>query len=110
MTGPQTGPLPVQFQAMKDGTVSQTVLDRTAERVGESARQASPATSRIADAIIDDGVGVVTRAAKQCGDAAEGFLNDTSQRIRRHPALTVGVTFAVGFTAGALIEWMITRR
>jgi ElaB/YqjD/DUF883 family membrane-anchored ribosome-binding protein len=95
---------------MKEKTMSQTVLDRTAERIAESARQASRATSGVANAIIEDGVGVVRRAAKQGGDAAEEFLNDTSQRIQRHPALTVGVTFAIGFTAGALIVWMIRRR
>ena len=50
------------------------------------------------------------RAAKQGGDAAEEFLNDTTQRIQRHPVLTVAATFAVGFTAGALIGWMIKRR
>ena len=93
--------------------MSHTVLDRTAERIAESARQASRTTSGVAgvaDAIIEDGVGVVRRAAKQGGDAAEEFLNDTSQRIQRHPALTVAVTLAVGLTAGALIGWMIRRR
>jgi ElaB/YqjD/DUF883 family membrane-anchored ribosome-binding protein len=90
--------------------MSQTVLDRTDERIAESARQASRATGGVADATIEDGVGVVRRAAKQGGDAAEEFLNDTSQRIQRHPAVTVGVTFAVGFTVGALISWMIRRR
>jgi ElaB/YqjD/DUF883 family membrane-anchored ribosome-binding protein len=95
---------------MKDGTMSQTVLDRTAERIAESARQASRATSAVADAKTEDGVGVVKRAAKQGGDAAEEFLNDTTQRIQRHPMLTVVTTFAVGFTAGALIGWMIRGR
>lgn len=90
--------------------MSQTVLDRAAERIAESARQASRATSAVADAIVEDGLGVARRAAKQGGDAAEEFLNDTSQRIQRHPALTVGVTLVVGFTAGALIGWMIKRR
>jgi ElaB/YqjD/DUF883 family membrane-anchored ribosome-binding protein len=52
----------------------------------------------------------VRRAAKQGGDAAEELLNDTTQRIQRHPVLTVAVTFAVGFTAGALIGWIIKRR
>jgi hypothetical protein len=52
----------------------------------------------------------VRRAAKQGGDAAEEFLNDTTQRIQRHPVLIVAATFAVGFTAGALIGWMIKRR
>jgi ElaB/YqjD/DUF883 family membrane-anchored ribosome-binding protein len=90
--------------------MSQTVLDRTTERMAESARHASRATSAVADAIIEDGVGVVKRAAKQGGDAAEEFLNDTTQRIQRHPVLTVAATFAVGFTAGAFIGWMIKRR
>jgi hypothetical protein len=69
--------------------MSQTVLNRTAEGIAESARQASRATSGVADAIIEDGVGVARHAAKQGGDAAEEFVNDTSQRIQRHPALTV---------------------
>ena len=90
--------------------MSQTVLDRTAERIAESARQASRTTSAVADAIMEDGMGVVKRAAKQGGDAAEEFLNDTTQRIQRHPVLTVASTFAVGFTAGALIGWLIKRR
>ena len=63
--------------------MSQTVLERTAEHIAESAHQASRATTAVADAI-EDGVGVVRRAAKQSGDAAEEFLNDTTQRIQRH--------------------------
>ena len=89
--------------------MSQTVMERTAEHIGESARQASRATSAIADAI-DDGVGAVRRAAKQGGDAAEEFLNDTTQRIQRHPILTIAATLAVGFTAGTLIGWMLKRK
>jgi ElaB/YqjD/DUF883 family membrane-anchored ribosome-binding protein len=89
--------------------MSQTVAERTAEHIGESVRQASRATSAIADAI-DDGVGVVRRAAKQGGDAAEEFLNDTTQRIQRHPVLTVATTFAVGVAAGTLIGWMLKRK
>jgi ElaB/YqjD/DUF883 family membrane-anchored ribosome-binding protein len=89
--------------------MSQTVAERTAERVGESVRQASCATSAIADAI-DDGVRVVRRAAKQGGDAAEEILNDTTERIQRHPVLTVATSFAVGITAGTLIGWMLRRR
>jgi len=51
----------------------------------------------------------VRRAAKQSGDAAEEFLDDTSQRLKRHLALTVATTFAAGLTAGALIGWTIKR-
>ena len=89
--------------------MSQTVGERTVEHISESARQASRATSAIADAI-EDGVGVVRRAAKQGGDAAEEFLDDTTQRMQRHLVLTVATTFAVGVTAGALIGWMMKRR
>ncbi len=89
--------------------MSQTVVERTAEQIGKSARQASRATSAIADAI-EDGVGVVRRATKQSGDAAEEFLDDTIQRLQRHLVLTVATTFAVGVTAGALIGWMMKRR
>jgi ElaB/YqjD/DUF883 family membrane-anchored ribosome-binding protein len=96
-------------QNMQEDTVSQTVVERTAENIGRSARQASRATSAVADAI-EDGVEVVKRAAKQGGDAAEEFLTDTTQRLQRHPLLTVATTFAVGFTAGTLIGWMMKQR
>jgi ElaB/YqjD/DUF883 family membrane-anchored ribosome-binding protein len=89
--------------------MSQTVVERTAEHIADSARQASRATSAIGDAI-EDGVGVVKRAAKQGGDAAEEFLNETSQRFQRHPVLAVAATFAIGVTAGTLIGWMMRRR
>jgi hypothetical protein len=89
--------------------MSPTIAERTAEHIGETARQASRATSAIADAI-EDGVGVVRRAAKQGGDAAEEFLNDTTGRLQRNLVLTVATTFAVGFTAGTLIGWMLKRR
>jgi ElaB/YqjD/DUF883 family membrane-anchored ribosome-binding protein len=103
------GRINIGSQNTKEGTMSQTVLERTAEHIAESAHQASRATNAVADAI-EDGVGVVRRAAKQGGDAAEEFLNDTTQRIQRHPVLTVATTFAVGFTAGTLIGWMMRRR
>ncbi|HEY1677803.1 MAG TPA: hypothetical protein VGG04_08860 [Candidatus Sulfotelmatobacter sp.] len=86
--------------------MSQSVIDKAAEHITDSAPQASRATSTIADAI-QDGVGVAKRAAKQGSDAAEEFLNDTTQRIQRRPMLTVATTFVVGFAAGAAIGWMI---
>jgi ElaB/YqjD/DUF883 family membrane-anchored ribosome-binding protein len=87
----------------------QTVVDRAVEHIDESARQVSRATNAIADAI-QDGTGAVRRAAKQGGDAAEEILNDTTERIQRHPVLTVATSFAVGITAGTIIGWMLRRR
>jgi ElaB/YqjD/DUF883 family membrane-anchored ribosome-binding protein len=89
--------------------MSQTVLERTAEHVTETAHTASRATGAIASAV-EDGVRAVRSAAKQGGDAAEEFLDDTTQRIQRHPWVTVGATFAFAFTAGTLAGWMMRRR
>jgi ElaB/YqjD/DUF883 family membrane-anchored ribosome-binding protein len=89
--------------------MSQTVVERTAGHIADSANRASRATSAVADAI-EDGVAAARRAAKQGGDAAEEFLNDTNQRFQRHPLLTVATTFAIGVTAGTLIGWMMKRR
>jgi hypothetical protein len=89
--------------------VSQTVAERAAETITDSAQQASRATGAITDAI-EDGVGVVKHAARQSCDAAEEFLNDTASRLHRHLALTVAATFAVGAATGALIGWTMKRR
>jgi hypothetical protein len=52
----------------------------------------------------------VKRAAKQGGDAAEEFLDDTTQRLQRHPVVTIATTLAVGFATGAVFGWMMRRR
>ncbi len=89
--------------------MSQTVAEKAADHIAESADQASRATCAVADAI-GHGFGAVKRAAKQGGDAAEEVLNDTSLRLQRHLMLTVATTFAAGVTAGTVIGWMMKRR
>jgi len=89
--------------------MSQTVVERTADNIAESAHQASRATCAIADAV-EDGVNAVRHAAKQSCDAGEELLNETTHRLQRHLALTVATTFALGATAGALIGWIMKRR
>jgi len=89
--------------------MSQNVVERTADQITESAHQASRASKAIADAI-QDGVGVARRAAKHGGDAAEEFLDDTTERLQRHIVLTVATTFAAGLAAGTLFGWLLKRR
>ena len=87
----------------------QSVLERTGDQVAETARKASRAASAVADAL-EDGVGAARRVAKQGGDAAEEFIDDTTKRLQRHPVETIVTTFAVGIGLGVLIGWMIKRR
>jgi hypothetical protein len=89
--------------------MSQTLVEKTADQFAEATRQASRATDAIGHAI-EDGVGVVRRAVKQGGDAAEEFLDDTTKRLERHLVLTVAVTLAVGIFSGTLLGWIIKRR
>jgi len=89
--------------------MSRTLVEKTADQISESARQASRATDAIGDAI-EDGMGVARRAAKQGGEAAEEFLNDTTERLRQHSELTVAATFVIGVASGVMIGWMMRRR
>lgn len=41
---------------------------------------------------------------------AEEFLSDATERMQPHLVLTVATTFAVCFTAGALIGWMMRQK
>ena len=87
----------------------QSVLERTGDQVAETARKASRAASAVGDAL-EDGVGVARRVAKQGGDAAEEFIDDTTKRLQRHPIETVVTTFAIGIAVGILVGWTIKRR
>lgn len=87
----------------------QSVLEQAGEHIAESTRKVSRATSAVADAF-EASVEAARRAAKQGGDAAEEFLDDTTKRLQRHPIETVVTTFAMGIAAGILIAWMVKRR
>jgi uncharacterized protein YjbJ (UPF0337 family) len=93
----------------KRGTMSQTILERTAEHISDATHQASRATRAAADAI-DEGAGAVRRVAKKGGDVAEEFFNDASRLIERQPILTVAATAALALGAGVFIGWMMQRK
>ena len=87
----------------------QSMSERAGEQVAGTARKTSQAASEVADAF-EDGIGAVRRVAKQGGDAAEQFIDDTTKRLQRHPIETVVTTFAIGVALGTLLGWMIRRR
>jgi hypothetical protein len=89
--------------------MSQTVVEKTADYITESAHQAARATGFMADAI-EDGVKVVRRAAQHGGDAAEEFLSDTTRRVQRNLLATIAATLLVGVASGVVMGWMMKRR
>jgi ElaB/YqjD/DUF883 family membrane-anchored ribosome-binding protein len=86
----------------------ENILEKADTQVTESIRKLSRATSAMADAI-DEGLGVIQRAVKRSGHMAEELLDDTTQRVKRHPIETIAATLAFGLVAGliagAFIGW-----
>jgi ElaB/YqjD/DUF883 family membrane-anchored ribosome-binding protein len=89
--------------------MSQTLVDKAGEHISQSVREASRVTAAVADAVVD-GVEAARRVAKQGGDAAEDFVNDSTRRIQRNPLITVAVTFVTGLAVGTLAGLLIRRK
>ncbi len=64
--------------------------------------------SVIADAI-EDSIDVAKLVGKRSSDAAEEFMDDNMQRIKRHPIETVVMAFSAGFLLGGFLCWMSKR-
>ncbi len=62
----------------------------------------------ISDAI-EDSLDLAKLVGKRTSDAAEEFMDDNVQRIKRHPLETVVTAFAVGFALGGFLCWMSKR-
>ncbi|HET6207490.1 MAG TPA: hypothetical protein VFD98_11820 [Terracidiphilus sp.] len=88
--------------------MSDTVVGRASEQISETARAATRLTSAMGD-VVEEGLGVARRVAKQAGDAAEEFFDETTKRLERHPVETVVGSLAVGVAIGFLIGWLVSR-
>ena len=89
--------------------MTENIVDKAEAQVAESIRKLTRATSAMAEAI-DEGVGAIKLAVKRSGDLAEEMIDDTTQRVKRHPVETVVVTFSLGVIVGGLIGWMASRK
>ena len=87
----------------------ESFVEKADAQVTESIRRLSRASSAMADAL-DEGVGVIKRAVKRSGDVAEELLDDTTQRVKRHPMETMAIAVAFGLAAGLFIGWLMKRR
>jgi ElaB/YqjD/DUF883 family membrane-anchored ribosome-binding protein len=84
-------------------------LKKADEQVAESIRKLSRSASAMAEAI-EEGVDALKHAVKRSGDIAEELMDDTTQRLKRHPLEAMGATLALGLVAGAFIGWMVSRK
>ncbi len=89
--------------------MAENILEKADAQVAESIRKLTRATSAMAEAI-DEGVGAIKLAVKRSGDLAEEMMDDTTQRVKRHPVETIAATFAVGIIVGGFIGWMVSRK
>lgn len=87
----------------------EAVMDKVSEHLNDSAQRVSRAASRFAEAV-DDGFTMAKRAVKHSGDAIEEFMDDNTQRMKRHPIETVVGAAVVSFAAGVLIGMLIRRK
>ena len=89
--------------------MTENIVDKAEAQVAESIRKLTRATSAMAEAI-DEGVGAIKLAVKRSGDLAEEMMDDTTQRVKRHPVESVVATFTLGLMVGGLIGWMASRK
>ena len=86
-----------------------TVLDKTTEHISEAAHRASRMGNAVAEAF-ETGIASTKRAVKHGCDAAEDFMEDTQQRIKRHPVETVVAAFAIGALFGTMVGLFARRK
>jgi ElaB/YqjD/DUF883 family membrane-anchored ribosome-binding protein len=89
--------------------MSKSVLEKAEEHFADPMHTVLRATTAMAEAI-EDGIHAVRRIGKTSGDAAEEFIDDAKERVKRHPTGTVITAFAVGFAVGGMIDAMIRRK
>jgi ElaB/YqjD/DUF883 family membrane-anchored ribosome-binding protein len=77
--------------------------------VDDVVREFSKIKSMVADAV-DDGVRSALRTIKQGRNAAEDAIHDAKRVVRQNPVEAVGIFFAAGVVAGALVAWIGARR
>ena len=71
-------------------------------------RGVSRAATAFAD-VVEDSIAAAKRIGKDTSDAAEQLMDDTNQRIKRHPVETVVGAFGAGIMLGAFVGWLTHR-
>ena len=89
--------------------MSKTMLERAEESLVDPMHKVSRASAAMAEAL-ENGIHAVKRVGKTGSDAAEELIEDTKDRIKRHPAATVVAAFGIGIVVGGFFDWVIRRK
>ncbi len=89
--------------------MTETVMDRIEAHAARPLQHISRVTSAVADAF-EDSLGAAKRMGKRGSEAAEEFMDDTVDRIKRHPIETVMIVFGAGVLIGGFVSWMARRK
>jgi ElaB/YqjD/DUF883 family membrane-anchored ribosome-binding protein len=89
--------------------MSETMLEKADATLAEAAHKMAQCTNAFADTL-EDGLRAAKRVGKHTSDAAEEFIEDTEQRIKRHPAESLATAFVAGFLIGGALSWLLRRR
>jgi len=76
--------------------------------VEDTLREVARIKSMVTEAV-EDGVKTAIRAIKQGRYAAEDMIGDARHTVRKRPFQAMGVVFAAGVLAGALVGWLASR-
>ena len=85
------------------------VAEKAAEHVRETLHKVPRATSAFAE-VLEDGINTAKRVGKHGSDAAEELMDDTVNRVKRHPVESMVTAFAFGFIIGGLVDWLTRRK
>jgi ElaB/YqjD/DUF883 family membrane-anchored ribosome-binding protein len=85
--------------------MKENLLEKTEGEIEILRREAARVRARVADAF-DDAVAKTRRRVRHGYQTAEDLVDDAALQVRRHPFVSVGVSFG----AGALAAWFVSRK
>ncbi len=85
--------------------MAEALLEEKAKRMPPT-----PSRSAVIGEHFEHGVQLAKKIGRTSSDAAEEWMEDNIQRIRRHPTEAIVGAFAVGILAGGLLNWLLRRR
>jgi hypothetical protein len=106
---PRTMLSPVCYSSGRRSGVMPKVAENAAAKIQKKIHNVPRVTSIFAE-VVDDGIDAAKRVGKHTSDATEELMDDTVNRVKRHPVESLVMVFALGFIFGALVDWRTRRK